>query len=89
VSPRKAIRWKSGEGYTVKRRARKIHECTQCDRDILANEEYYQLNYYKGTRTYPICEKCWKGPKLSAQHKTKYRKTYEEASEVKPEKRLS
>lgn len=85
MSPRKAIKWQGGKGYTVKRRARKNHECTKCGRIIETNEEYYQLNYYEGTRTYPICDNCWTGPKLSAQHQTKYEDIGEFATEYKPE----
>jgi len=85
MSARKAVKWKSGKGYTVKRRARKTHECHKCGQTILPNEEYYQLNYYEGTRTYPICENCWTGPKLSARHISKYKDTGEFATEFKPD----
>ena len=85
MAPRKAIKWKSGKGYTVKRLARKSHECHKCGRDISPNEEYYQLNYYEGNRTYPFCEDCWTGPKLSAQTKAKFKDTGEYATEYKPD----
>jgi hypothetical protein len=85
MTPRKAMKWKNGLGFTVKRKARKHHACTQCYRDIRPNEEYYQLNYYEGNKHYPICENCWKGPKLSATSGAKFKDTDEEASEFKPD----
>lgn len=83
--PRKAIKWKNGKGFTVKRKARINHECHICDGIIEPNKEYYQLNYYEGNKTYPICDNCWTGPKLSAMTTAKFRDSDEFATEYKPD----
>lgn len=77
----KARKMKSGEGYIVKRKARKLHFCEECESSIEPNEEYYQLNYYGSMKLYPICENCWRGDKLSAKNNNIYNDLLDEATE--------
>ena len=55
-------------GFAVKRKARLPHWCSDCDLEIEAGDEYYELKqeHYRGYYTKHICEDCWKGPKLEA-----------------------
>ena len=66
--------------YIVKRRAKVLHYCSECGKDIVPGEEYYQDNFAPlfgigGFRIMlqdqswtqkKICENCWKGVKLVA-----------------------
>ena len=73
----KAVKMKSGKGFIVKRKAKKIHTCKICFKDIEINGEYYQLNYYGSNYKSCICENCWKGIKLYADNKREYDESYQ------------
>ena len=63
---------KTSNGYAVKRKARIEHECRDCGRLILPNEEYYQVSvdtedwewYPHSYISFAVCEDCWRGKHL-------------------------
>lgn len=69
---KKAFKWKSGEGYTVKRKARKKHVCSICEETINVNDEYYLAQYTTHYERVKLCESCWSGQKLSAKNTRTY-----------------
>ena len=75
------MRFKTKNGYVVKRKARLNHVCHICNETIKPNEEYYQLHYYDSWGIYPVCEGCWSGIGLNARNKVSYKETERFATE--------